>query len=71
MDSEPKIATVFVGAEGGALGEPPETLKIFEERKSSIMKKLGELFPHTEFVPHDIRNLFIRICSDLTSIKHK
>lgn len=57
MNSEPKIATVFVGAEGGALGEPPETLKIFEERKSSIMKKLGELFPHTEFVPHDIRNL--------------
>ena len=56
MNKKCKLGIFFVAPPSGALGEPPESTKLFEERRKRIMEILTRLYPDVEFHSFNVTN---------------
>ena len=54
MNEKCKLGVFFLVPPSGALGEPPESTRLFEERRKRIMEILRSLYPDIEFHPFSI-----------------
>ncbi|MCD6470479.1 fucose isomerase [Candidatus Bathyarchaeota archaeon] len=57
MKKECEIGVFFIAPPSGALGEPPESVKLFKERRERIIQALTKLFPEVEFHHFNITSL--------------
>ena len=44
-DKKCELGVFFIAPSSGALGEPPESTRLFEERRKKIMEILRSLYP--------------------------
>ncbi|MCD6536139.1 MAG: fucose isomerase [Thaumarchaeota archaeon] len=44
-----RVAVFFVEPPSGSIGEPPETVKLFDQRREKIMQTLKRLYPDADF----------------------
>lgn len=56
MNDKCRIGVFFVAPPFGALGDPPESTKLFKERRERIMEILTKLYPDVEFHSFNITN---------------
>ena len=55
-DKKCELGVFFIAPPSGALGEPPESTRLFEERRKKIMEILRSLYPDIEFHSFSITN---------------
>lgn len=52
-----KVGVAFITPESGAIGEPPNSQKRFDDKEDSVKKKLKEMYPEIDFSYHEIKTL--------------